>query len=139
MVMPMILMSATLLWASGRAWDVRFPWPTAFSIATHVLVAYTMITIAVASVAGAVLPASVDVDLRAPPFMNLGQLADAAHSPRWARVLAEVDARSAYALVLTAMGIRAAQPAVGRARIIGVVVSCFAARLVVVSLATANG
>ena len=138
MVMPMILASATLLWVSGRAWDVRFPWPTAFSVATHVLVAYTIVTIAVASVAGAMLPASVAVDLREPPFTNLAQLADVVHSPRWARVLAEADVRSAYALVLTAVGIRAAQPMVGRARIIGVVVSCFAARVLAVLLAVAN-
>lgn len=130
-ITPMLLAATTLLWVSGHVWGVGFGWRSGFSIAVHVYLAYTIVTIAVASVAAATLPASVEVDLREPPFVNLRDLADPAQSPTLARLLGEADVRSVYALILVAVGITAAHPSASTARIVGVVASCFAVRVMV--------
>jgi hypothetical protein len=105
---PLLAALALVLWGASRACDVRVRWAVAFDITVHVYFAYTVATVAIASVAGAVLPASADVDLRNPPFTNLGALAP---DDSIVRVpLTYMDARSAYALVLVALGLRAGVP-----------------------------
>lgn len=107
---PLLLALALVLWNASRACDVRVTWPVAFDITVHVYFAYTVATVAIASVAGAVLPASADVDLRNPPFTSLGALAPADGVVR--TLLAHVDVRLAYALVLVSLGLRAGVPGV---------------------------
>lgn len=129
LVVPVLLASAGLLWLISKSWAIRLRWPVAFSIAVHVYLAYTVATIAAASVAGAMLPASADVDLRSPPFTSPRGLIDASTSPVLERLLGELDIRSAYACSLVALGVAAADPAASRLRVAGVVVSCFAVRV----------
>lgn len=128
-VVPVVLVSSGLLWLTSRFWSIRLRWAVAFSIVLHVYAAYTVATIAVASVAGALLPASVDVDLRSPPFTDLRALVDVSASPALGRILGELDARSLYACGLVALGVAAADRGASRIRIAGVVLSCFAVRV----------
>lgn len=126
---PVALASGGLLWLTTRLWAIRLRWTVAISIVLHVYFAYTIATIAVASVAGAILPASADVDLRSPPFMNPRVLVDASTFPALERLAGELDVRSAYACILAALGVAAADPAASRTQVVGVVVSCFAVRV----------
>ena len=112
---PLLIALALLLWSTSRASDVRVGWPVAFDITVHVYFAYTLATVAIASIAGAVLPASADVDLRNPPFTNLAALAPDDSVVRV--LLAHVDVRSVYALVLVALGLRAGVPDVRVGRV----------------------
>jgi len=112
---PLLVALGLVLWSASRACGVRVGWPVAFDITVHVYFAYTVATVAIASVAGAVLPASADVDLRSPPFTNLGALAP---DDSVARVLlAHLDVRWAYTLVLVALGLRAGVPDVRVSRV----------------------
>ena len=131
-IVPMVIASATVLWVSGRVWSVAISRSIALSIAVHVTLAYTIATIAIASAAGAFLPASTDVDLREPPFVNLSVLATPDMSPVLARGLGEIDIRSAYAIVLVALGVRGAVPAAARRRVAAAVATCVVVRVVAV-------
>ena len=131
-IIPMLLAAAALLWASCRAWSLSLGWSVAVSIAVHVTLAYTAATIAIASVAGAVLPASVDVDLREPPFVNFSALVDPNASRVLTRGLGEIDIRSAYATALVALGLRSAIPTASRARVVAATATCVVARVVAV-------
>jgi hypothetical protein len=108
---PLLFLLSLVLWLVGVLWRARMSWATAVSIAVHVLFAYTLATVLVASVAGALLPASVEVDLRSPPFTNLEFLAGSDGNPAVRRLLALVDVRTAYALVLVSIGVGAARRA----------------------------
>ena len=130
-IVPAVLVAGTFLWVASNAWLVRVRWPIAFSIALHIYAAYTIATIVVASIAGALLPATVDVDLREPPFVNLTSLGSG-QSPVTARLLAEMDVRSAYAATLTAIGLKAARPSATWTTIVCAVATCWAARVAVV-------
>ena len=112
-ILPQVVVVSTLLWVVAALWRARISWASAACVTTHVMFAYTLLTVAVASVAGAMLPESVDVDLRHPPFTNLSSVvADTA--PAWAlRLAMEADIRSFYAMVLAWIGVRAASRASG--------------------------
>ena len=122
--LPLIAVTATLLWGVALAWHVRVAWASAWCVTTHVAFAYTLCTVAIASVAGALLPDSVQVELRHPPFTNLAFLTDASESPVWHALATATDVRSFYALVLAWIGVRSASTATGRASA-GVVATCF--------------
>jgi len=134
---PLIAVIATLLWGVAVAWRVRMTWASALCVTTHVAFAYTLCTVAIASVAGAMLPNSLQVELRHPPFTNLAYLTDANESPAWHALAAAADVRSLYALVLAWVGVRSASKATALAAA-GVVATCFAIAVVgsVVSAAT---
>jgi hypothetical protein len=122
-ILPQVVMTSTLLWIVAALWRTRISWASAACVTTHVMFAYTLVTVAVASVAGALLPASVDVDLRHPPFMNLSSLVGEA-APQWVLALAmEADMRSLYAIVLAVIGVRAASRADGW-MVVGTVTTC---------------
>jgi hypothetical protein len=129
---PMLMAAAGLLWVATRVWGARLDWPTAVSIAAHVCLAHTIASIGMASIAGALLPASVDVDPRDPPFTSLRGLAHGSESLAM-RLLGEIDLRSAYATALLAIAIRATVPQASRGRVAGVIVTCVAIRLVAVA------
>ena len=123
--LPLVAVTATLLWGVALAWRVRVSWASALCVTTHVAFAYTLCTVAVASVAGALLPDSVQVELRHPPFTNLAYLTDASESPVWHALAAAADVRSLYALVLAWIGVRSASKATALAAG-AVVATCFA-------------
>jgi len=132
-VAPPTLFGSLVVWLAARVWGLHVRWRVLFSIVTHVYVAYTLATIAVASVAGAILPDSADVDLRNPPFVGLAPLvSDAANG--LARVLvAELDLRAAYAAVLLWLGLRGASPNDSAASATRVVATALAMRLAIVA------
>ena len=129
---PMLMVAAGLLWVITTAWGARVDWRTAVSIVAHVYLAHTIASIGMASIGGALLPASVDVDPRDPPFTSLRGLAHESGSLA-ARLLGEIDLRSAYAIALLAIAIRATVPQASRGRVVGVIVTCIAIRLLAVA------
>ena len=133
--LPLLAVTATLLWGVALACRVRVSWASALCVTTHVAFAYTLCTVAVASVAGALLPDSVQVELRHPPFTNLSYLTDASESPAWYALAAAADVRSLYALVLVWIGVRSASKATALTAA-AVVATCFAI-VVVGSVASA--
>lgn len=128
-VLPALLVTGTALWFAGALWRARIAWPVAFSIGTHAYLAYTLATVAAASVAGALLPGESALDPRNPPFTNLAPLLSEAAHPVATRVLAALDLRMAYAFVLAWIGVHAAIPRAGRLRAAGVVAAVAVARL----------
>ncbi len=120
---PTVLLAALIAWLTARAWHVGVAWPTAVSILIHVYVAFTLATVAFASVAGALLPQSVDVDLRNPPFTNLTSLLDGTGPEVFRTLVGEMDVRSAYALVLLWVGLRGAAPEAPRAAIARIILT----------------
>jgi hypothetical protein len=106
-VAPQLLFASALIWTAAKAWGLGVRWKSTFSVTTHVYVAYTLATIAVASVAGAVLPESTEIDLRSPPFTNLAWLVPELGGLA-RRILEEFDIRYAYVLVLLRLGLRGA-------------------------------
>ena len=127
-VAPMLLAVATVVWLAAKAWDVHLTWQSAFSVTTHVCVAHTLATIAFASVAGAVLADSADIDLRSPPFSNIAYFVTEDRDPL-GRLLAELDIRSVYGLWLMWLGVRAAAPTDARTGTAMVIATCAVARL----------
>jgi len=114
---PTVLLASLVAWLAARGWRVGVSWRTTFSIFMHAYVAFTLVTLAFASMAGALLPESAELDLRNPPFTNLTSLLAGA-DPRIVRALAgEVDLRSAYLLVLLWLGLRGAAPDAPRSAI----------------------
>jgi len=135
-VAPQLLLASVLIWISAKAWRLGVRWRSTFSVVTHVYVAYTLATIAVASVAGAVLPESTEVDLRSPPFTNLAwfvpELGGLAR-----RMLEEFDIRYAYVLVLLGLGLRGAAKSETRPAVIEALATVVVVRLVGVLLVQA--
>ena len=134
---PLLVALGLVLWSCSRACGVRIAWPVSFAITVHVYFAYTLATVAVASVAGAVLPSSVDVDLRNPPFTNLGTLAPA--DERVLRgLLTWVDVRAAYALALVMLGLRASVSVVSVRRVALAAVSAYGVLLAIAVMRVAS-
>jgi hypothetical protein len=137
-IVPAVVAVAFLFWTAALLCRTRLSWPVAFAIVTHVYFAHALVTTAIASVAGALLPATVDVDLRAPPFTNLGGLvlADSSGGTAIARA---VDIRSVYAVGLAAIAIRAASPTAGWRRAWWAPAACFAVALLLAIAGAADG
>ena len=133
---PLLVALGLVLWSCSRAFGVRVAWPVSFAITVHVYFAYTLATVAVASVAGAVLPASVDVDLRNPPFTNLATLAPDERVVRG--LLTWVDVRSAYALALVMLGLRASVSVVSVRRVALAAVSAYGVLLAIAVMRVAS-
>ena len=131
-VMPAVVATAGVLWVAARIWTVRVRWRVALSVGAHVYVAYTLATVVWASVAGALLPTTVDVDLRQPPFTSLQSWAGPTASSLEQRLLGELDVRLAYAGALVALGVRVVDPGAPRARIAAVLATCWIVRLMLV-------
>ena len=133
-IWPLTIALTFLLWITSRALGARTSWAGTYCVIVHVMLAYTLVTIAIASVAGAFLPESTNVELRHPPFTNLGPLVNASAHPVAHALVAELDYRAAYALTLTYIGVResSVERSSSRARLI--VAACFAANLLVVVL-----
>jgi len=132
-----VVLASLVAWLTARGWRVGVAWVTAFSVLMHVYVVFTLATVAFAAVAGALLPESVDVDLRNPPFTNLTSLLRGADPEVFRTLVGEMDVRSAYALVLLSLGIRGAAPQAPRsavARIILTIACLRVAGVVSVSL-----
>lgn len=121
---PLIAVTSTMLWIVALIWRARLTYAGAWCITAHVTFAHSLATVALASVAGALLPESVEVELRHPPFTSLSFLADAPAWPFLHAVLGEIDVRSVYAAVLAWIGVRLAANT-SRATAAGVVASCF--------------
>jgi hypothetical protein len=128
-IWPLTIALTLLLWITSRAWNARTSWTSTYCVIVHVMLAYTLATIAIASVAGAILPETSNVELRHPPFTNLGALASAAANPVTHALLVELDYRSAYALALTFVGVRESALDRNASRAGFVVATCFAAHL----------
>src|SRR5690349_4429755 len=128
-IAPLLLVSSGLIWITARARRVAVGWGATFAIATHAYVAYTLATVAIASVAGALLPDSTDVDLRAPPFTNLAPLVAGTEHPLVLHLATEADVRALYVLWLLWFGLRALAPAEGRRRIASVLGTIVVVRL----------
>lgn len=111
---PLLVVASTLVWIAAKAWRVALGWVTSASIVAHVYLAYTVATVAIASVAGALLPDAADVDLRHPPYTNLASLTDSSAHPVLFRLLAEVDVRGVYAVMLLWLALRGAVPHAAR-------------------------
>ena len=126
---PLTIALTLILWIASRAWGARTRWTSTYSVVVHVMLAYTLATVAIASIAGALLPESTNVELRHPPFTNLGDLVNASAFPILHALLVELDYRSAYALVLTFFGIRECIDPRNSSRACLIVATCFALNL----------
>jgi hypothetical protein len=129
-IAPALLFVALVVWLAARVCRVGVSWTPAFAVVTHVYVAYTLATIAFASVAGAVLPEFADVDLRHPPFTNFAMLMDDATPEVIRSLVGEVDVRSAYALLLLWLGLRGAAPNAARHGVTSAVATIVVIRVV---------
>jgi hypothetical protein len=125
-LMPLVAVATTLLWVTSMLWTARLTWTSAWCITMHVTFAYTLATVAIAGVAGALLPESAAVDLRNPPFTNLSFLVTGGPASVLHVLAVEADVRSGYAAVLTWLGVRAASQARGAESAL-IVLTCFAA------------
>lgn len=133
-VVPPLLIASLVLWLAANAWRVGVGWRSALAIVTHAYVAYTLATVAFASVAGAVLPASSDVDLRSPPFTNFALLLADSAPAVLRHLVAELDVRSVYVLVLLWLGLRGVAPGERRQLVANVVATIALLRLVGVAV-----
>lgn len=134
-VAPPVLVLTFVLWTVARVWRTELSWPSALSVTVHVMFAYTVLTVLIASVAGALLPESFRVELRNPPFTNLAPLAGGGSSEVVSRLLGAVDVRIAYAFALVYLGVAAVLPQGEKRRAIRVVVTCVALHLAVAASA----
>lgn len=137
-IAPALVGFAFLLWTATLVCKTRLSWPVAFAATAHIYFAHTVMTTVIASAAGALLPATVDVDLRAPPFTNLGKVVSA-DSPLLHAIVRAVDVRSAYAVVLAMIAVRGAVPAAGWRRAWRAPMACFAGALIVALLRVSDG
>ena len=129
-ITPALLLGSLVVTLAAKAWRVDVRWTPTFSIVAHVYVAYTLATIAVASIAGAVLPESTEIDLRNPPFTNVSWLIGDSGDVIVHRMLAELDVRSVYALVLLWLGLRSASADATRSPVAYVIATVAAIRIV---------
>ena len=135
-IAPAVILASVLVWLAAKVWRVGVSWTPTFSVVTHVYVAYTLATIAFASVAGALLPESADVDLRQPPFTNLAPLVADATPDVIRHLVGEIDVRSVYVLLLLWLGLRGAAPNAARHAVTSAVATIVVLRLTgVVTLA----
>lgn len=133
-IWPLTVALTFLLWITSRALGARTSWASTYCVIVHVMLAYTLVTVAIASVAGSLLPESTNVELRHPPFTNLGPLVNASTHPVAQALLAELDYRAAYALTLTYIGVRESSVERSNSRAGLIVATCFAANLLLVVL-----
>jgi len=112
-----VLLASLVTWLAAGAWRVGVSWATAFSILMHAYVAFTLVTLAFACVAGALLPEDGDVDLRNPPFTNLTSLLSGTGSAVFRPLAGEFDVRSAYVLALLWLGLRNGSPEAPRSAV----------------------
>ena len=133
-IWPLTIALSLLLWITSRAWGARTTWASSYCVTVHVMLAYTLATVAIASVAGAILPESSNIDLRHPPFTNLGALVNATANPITHALLVDLDYRSAYALALTFIGVRESTGDRSATRAGLVVATCFVANLLLTTL-----
>jgi hypothetical protein len=136
-VAPPVVFGSLAVWVAAKVCGLRVRWRVLFSIVMHVYVAYTLATVAVASIAGAVLPDSAELDLRNPPFVSFAPLVPDAASGLARRLVAELDLRAAYAAVLLWLGLRGAapdEPAAAATRAVATVVATRLATVAVVQL-----
>ena len=129
-VVPAVLIAAIAVWVAGCAWRCRVRWRAVVTVTMHAYFAFTLATVVAASVAGALLPASVDVDLRHPPFTNFSAVGTDSLGPVLRSMLATLDVRWAYALGIVWLGLRACAPPEVRGRAGHVVATILAARVV---------
>jgi len=135
-IAPAVLFASLVVWLAAKVWRVGVSWTSTFAVITHVYVGYTLATIAFASVAGALLPESAEVDLRHPPFTNFAPLLADPVSEVIRHLVGEVDVRSAYALLLLWLGLRGAEPNAIRSVVTNAVATIVVVRLTgVVALA----
>lgn len=135
-IWPLTVVLTLLLWTTSRSWGARMSWTSTYCVVIHVMLAYTLATIAIASVAGAVLPASTNIELRHPPFTNLGALVNAESNPLAHALALELDYRSAYALMLTFIGVRVSTADHNSSRACLIVATCYCASLVLTVITT---
>jgi hypothetical protein len=135
-IAPAVLVASLVVRTAATVWRVGASWTSTFSVVMHVYVAYTLATIAFASVAGALLPESADVDLRHPPFTNFTALLGDTTTEVIGRLLAEVDVRSAYALALLWLGLRGTVPNATRSVVTKVVATAAFVRVAGVIIAS---
>jgi hypothetical protein len=133
-IWPLSAALTLLAWTASRAWGARASWASTYCVVVHVMVAYTLATVAIASVVGALLPENTTVDLRHPPFTNLGPLVDASTSPIAHALLVETDYRATYALILTFFGVRESSSDRNTSRAWLIVGTCFAANLLMTAI-----
>ena len=126
---PTVLLASLVAWLTARVWRVSVAWATAFSILMHVYVAFTFATVAFASVAGALLPESTDVDLRNPPFTNVAPLLSGTDSGVVRALAAEMDVRSVHVVVLLWVGLLGAAPNAPRSAIARVLLTLALVRI----------
>lgn len=129
-VVPTVLLSSLVVWFAARARRIDMAWATVFSILTHIYVAFTLVTVAFASVAGALLTEPADVDLRNPPFTNLTSLVGGTDSEVVPMLAGEMDVRSVYVLVLLWLGLRGAAPDAPRSAIAKALLTIVVVRVV---------
>ena len=134
-----VLLASLVTWFAAGAWRVSVSWATAFSVLTHVYVAFTVVTLAFASVAGVLLPEDADVDLRNPPFTNLTTLMRGTDSEVFRPLVREFDVRSAYVLALLWLGVRSASPESPRSAVTKVLLTVAFVRVVGVVSASLLG
>jgi hypothetical protein len=113
-ITPAVLLASLAVWLAATVWRVGVSWTSTFSVVTHVYVAYTLATIAFASVAGALLPETAGVDLRNPPFTNFASLLGDSTPEVSRSFVRELDVRSVYAVLLLWIGLRGAAPNAAR-------------------------
>lgn len=135
-IAPSVLLASLVVWVAALAWRAGARWTPTFAVVTHVYVAYTLATVAFASVAGALLPESVDVDLRHPPFTNFTPLLADTTADVIRRLVGEIDVRSAYAMALLWLGLRGAAPNATRSVVTRAVTTVAVVRLAGVIIAS---
>jgi hypothetical protein len=123
------LLASLITWLAATAWRVSITWATAFSVLVHVYVAFTLATVGIASVAGALLPQSAEVDLRDPPFTDLTSLLGGTDSEVYHTLAGEIDVRSAYVLMLLWLGLRGSSREAPRTAIAGALLTIAFVRL----------
>lgn len=133
-IAPAVFFASLAVWLAARVWGVGVAWMPTLSVVMHVYVAYTLVTVAFASVAGALLPESAEVDLRQPPYTNFASLLGGSPSEAVRSLVTEADIRSAYALVLLWLGLRGAAPNAARSDVTSVVATIAIVRLVGVAV-----
>jgi hypothetical protein len=133
-VVPTVLLSSLVVWFAARGRRINVAWATVFSILTHVYVAFTLATVAFASVAGALLAEAGDVNLRNPPFTNLSSLVGGTESAVVPTLAGEMDVRSGYVLVLLWLGLRGAAPDAPRSAIAKALLTIAVVRVVGVTV-----
>jgi hypothetical protein len=131
----MLFVWCAVVWGAARVWNVDVSWSATFAVVSHVHVVNTLVTLAVASVMGTLLPESMLIDIQHLPYTNLGFLADGTTHLTLHRLAAQLDARAVYSLILLWLGLHAIAPLATRSRLRAVVATFAAVRLSTVAAA----